>query len=237
MKVLVFYAVSLLAFVETSLACKCVQPTVESALNYAASTFRGKVIRELKPTGQNSDDLQQKGFVVRVTRIYKGCQFKFSERIIVTTNSDPASCGVNLAVDKNYVLSGDVLPLNSSALMQQFVNFPTNITSVVTAHACSFNQRWSLVSEYDKEQLRGYKNKCRTICDTGKDCPNGQYCDAKQCVTYNPPCPDDAPPAPCAADPCAVVAPCTQNTTCISYYCGQCTAIFVDDTKTRVCLP
>jgi hypothetical protein len=227
----VSFLLFLLFFPALSLACKCLLPTVDLALSNAASIFRGKVIRELNlPT-----DLQQRAFIVSVKRIFKGCLLNSPGRIIVTTGSSSASCGIDLLVDNNYVFSGDAERLGTNVYLQPYLKQFSNQTFIQPAGSCSFNKVWPTVTAKERDQLNNYSNVCARKCASGIECPKNAYCDSGKCVPYGQPCPDGTLPTPCFADPCTL-KPCVENATCIPNYCGGCTAIFIDANRTRVCV-
>jgi hypothetical protein len=226
-----FAFLALLSFPILSTACDCLQgPSAQSSLSaeYVDVVFRGKVVKELK-----SDDEFMKKYVVRVWRIFKGCSFK-EENIIVTTASDSAMCGVNLAVGGNstYVFSGYSMPMDVAALAQLGKN--SKVAYTVEIEGCDYTNKWEYVTESDKNLLRQHFNQCEK-CASGADCPDtSYYCDTGKCVKYDAPCPADTPMAKCMADPCTMSKPCTEAT-CVANYCGGCNVIWVDPNGSRVC--
>jgi hypothetical protein len=207
-------------------------PTVESALNNAASIFRGKVIREVKLPS----DLQQRAFTVNVKHIFKGCLVSSPGRVIVTTGSSSASCGIDLLIDKNYVFSGEAELLGTDAYFEPYLKQFSNQTVIQSAGSCNFNKLWPTVTLNERGQLNNYTNSCERKCITGNDCPKNANCDSGKCVQYGVPCPGGVLPTPCFADPCTVTESCSKSATCIANYCGGCNAIFVDVNRTRICI-
>ena len=213
------------------------QPTASRALNSTASIFVGTVVRQKKPLDQ---DMQEIVSVVSIDRIIKGCSLKKSERIVVSTASSTAACGVNLVVDKSYFFTGDVEKLDADLLLKTYgLSFKNPIKSTLHASSCSFNMLRSDATAKDRNMLFAYgknKNICPAKCIIGTDCPNQDYyCDSGKCILSYEPCPPDRPPAQCFADPCTVTKPCGDDLQCTPYYCGTCTAIFTDVNRTRVC--
>jgi hypothetical protein len=208
-------------------ACRCIEPpTAALALEKTSHVVRGVVRRQLKTVNGAVR------YVVQVGRVYKGCAFDVSDRIIVSTSTN--SCGATLAVGRTYVVSGSSTRVNAAtiALLGKTTNI--NVTQDVSISLCSYVQEWQQgVLPEDKTLLRQYVNQCAT-CKIGKDCLDGFTCDKGRCIDFSAPCPKDQPPALCPANPCNWAKPCTESK-CIPYYCGGCRAIFVAPNGTRVC--
>jgi hypothetical protein len=217
---------SLLLFPTPLSACRCIEaPTAALALEKTSHVVRGLVIRQLKTVNGAVR------YVVQVGKVFKGCAFDVSDRIIISTSTN--SCGVStLVVGRTYVWSGSSTPINAATITLLGKN--TKITQDVSINLCSYFQEWQLgVLPEDKTLLRQYVNQCAT-CNVGKDCLDGFTCDKGQCFDFSAPCPKDQPPALCPANPCNWAKPCTEAK-CVPYYCGGCRAIFVAPNGTRVC--
>ena len=231
----------LLIVCEVTYACKCMKPTASKALSSPTSSiFTGTVIRRKKSMDPNLPEIAT---IVSVDRIIKGCTLDLSDRIIVTTATTSAACGVNLKVNETYFFTGDIEPLDADLLLKTYdLVFPNNpIQSKVHASSCNFNIARRNVGMKVRNMLFDYgtnKNICPTKCIVGTDCPNEDYyCDSEEgtCQLFVEPCPPDRPPAPCAVDPCTVMEPCKDDLLCTPYYCGTCAAIFTDTNRTRTC--
>ena len=222
--------------IRSTLACKCLQPTASIALNSASSIFAGTVTRQKKPL---DEDIQEILSIVTVDRTIKGCALKKGERIVVTTGSSSAACGVNFDVDERYFITGDIEKLDADLVKKTYgLTFKNPIKSMVRVNSCNFNMLRRDVSQKDRNVLFEYgkkKNVCPAKCVIGTDCPNDYYCDSGKCKSFNEPCPDDRPPVACFADPCSVTEPCMDDLQCTAYYCGTCAAIFTDKNRTRTC--
>lgn len=223
--------------IRVTFACRCLQPSASRALNSTTSSiFAGTVVRQKKPLDK---DLQEILSIVTVDRTIKGCALKKGERIVVTTGSSSAACGVSFVVDESYFITGDIEKLDADLLKKMYgLTFKQPIKSAVRANSCSFNILKRNVSKKDRNLLFEYgtkKNVCPAKCSIGTDCPNDYYCDSGKCKLFYEPCPPDRPPTPCFADPCTVTKPCGDDLVCTPYYCGTCAAIFTDANRTRTC--
>jgi Tissue inhibitor of metalloproteinase len=138
-----------------SLACKCREPMIATALEGADVVFRGTVVRELKETNPSS---QTKRLVVKVGRVFKGCSFAMADRIVVTTSISSASCGVSTEIDKTYVFSGSSEFIDTATKKQLGKN--TKIMNAVSIQACMYNRDWDDIPSADKTALRAVVNDC-----------------------------------------------------------------------------
>jgi hypothetical protein len=223
--------VTLLLLPLVSLACKCMVPLVSSALDDADAVFRGMVIRELKQTDPTS---YTKELVVKVERVFKGCTFKVSDRIIVATSSSTASCGVFTETNKAYVFSGSSSPI--AATTKQKLGKNTKISQLVSVMSCVYNREWDGVPAEDKALLRAYKNQCAKSCVTGKDCPNEKhYCDTGKCIDLTAGCPITPLLGACIQDACKTAADSCPGAYCEPTFCGGCLPLFLDADRTRIC--
>lgn len=225
MKILFAFLLALLSSPTLSNACRCMVPTVQSALTNADAVFRGNVTRALK-----TDDGLQKKYVVSVKRVFKGCAFEAPQRIVVTTSSSSASCGVTLQLNTIYAFSASSTPIDDATKKQLGKN--TTVTQAVSIMTCNYNREWTSVPEEDKKALRAHNNQCPTKCKTGSDCKDKYYCDTGKCVADDAPCPVII--GACIADPCSNTQACP-GATCITTYCGGCLPLWIDANRTRVC--
>ena len=215
------------------------QPTAANALNSTtASIFTGTVLSQKKPLDKEKQEIIS---IVSIDRLIKGCSLKKSERIVVTTASSSAGCGVNFTVGESYFFTGDIEKLDTDLLLKTYgLNFKKPIKSTVHASSCSFNILKQDVTTKDRAMLVEYgktKNICPIKCNIGTDCLSRDYfCDSGYCKLFAQQCPPDIPLVQCFADPCAVTTPCSDNLQCTRDYCGTCTAIFTDANRTRTCL-
>lgn len=221
-------AAVILAFPILTFACSCLEGiSVRSSLQKTEAVFRGLVLRKLKDVEYASS------YVVSVERMYKGCNFKAADRIVVTTGINSAMCGLELEVDRVYAFSAFDTPIIPD--IQSQLKESHKIKRAVSIGLCDYNGvEWKNIPATGIKRLRRYDNtKCKVTCETGTNCLSTQYCDVDKCVAYNATC---ANPVNCVASPCSV-STCTEKSKCYNNYCGGCNAIFVDSTGTRVCNP
>jgi Tissue inhibitor of metalloproteinase len=223
------FSLAIPAFVS---ACSCVDPTVTltATLKRETSVFRGVVIRKL------NDYQDYSNYVVRVSRLFKGCNFLANERIMVATGRDDSQCGMSLKVNGTYAFSGYRYIINQ-ALAQQ-LGSGSAVKKAVEVDTCDYNKKWNQVSPTELQQLRSFDNSnCKAPCTTGRDCASTHYCDANKCIPFNKPCP--TPPATCGASPCSLAPVSTlcsePSAKCYNDFCGGCKKFFLDASKTRVC--
>jgi Tissue inhibitor of metalloproteinase len=215
----------LLALPALALACSCIAIDFESALTLTDSAWRGKVTRRLK----NSNN--RRIYEVSVLRLYKGCNFKANDHIIVTTRTNSAACGIELKVNTTYSFTGYRSTMGNG-IKNQLGSNPKKVSSVFGVTICDFVTKWTDVSEADKRLLNTFDNsKCVAKCNVGGDCPKDQYCDFGTCKSLTK-C--STPLVNCVAAPCSV-STCTAPSTCFDNYCGGCNAIFLDTANTRIC--
>lgn len=233
-----FLVVSLVAFAMPSLACRCMPKTWNETLTQPESlVFRGTVTK-VEPA---ADDFSQNKYIVQLGRVFKGCNIKGNERVLMTSYTDSATCGVVLALGASYLFStGPTQPIDNTTRVG--LGPRTKITQTVWASSCKYNQEWSDVPAEVLATLRSYQNQkmCQApkTCKTGADCPiKNSFCDSGKCMAIGAPCPSDRPQTSCVAEPCAVATPCSvEGSKCYNDYCGGCNAIFFDPNKmTRVC--
>jgi Tissue inhibitor of metalloproteinase len=215
-------------------ACSCIDPTVTltATLKRETSVFRGVVIRKL------NDFQDYSNYVVRVSRVFKGCHFLANERIMVATGRDDSLCGMSLKVNGTYAFSGYRYTISQALATATQLESGSAVKKAVQVDTCEYNKKWSQVSPAELQQLRSFDNsKCRAYCTTGLDCARTHYCDANKCTPFNKPC--ATPLATCGAPPCSLVpasALCTEpSAKCYNDYCGGCNKFFLDSSKTRVC--
>jgi hypothetical protein len=226
---------SIFTFPNAALACRCMQTTVESILVTPESVaFRGTVVRQVYTN--DTSTTQTNYFIFAVGRVFKGCDFKPSDRILVQTGSNSAMCGLDLKVGTNYLFTSRSTTQPLDKAMLQVLGKSTKISRQLWLSTCDFVREFTAVTDEEKTTLRNHNNQCNSNakCVLGTDCPKEQFCDAGKCVLYNAPCPIDTLPVACLADPCTIAKPCTDST-CLANYCGGCTAIFVAPNGTRVC--
>jgi hypothetical protein len=182
----------------------------------------------------NDTSTQTNNFIFAVGRVFKGCDIKPSDRILVQTGSNSAMCGLDLKVGTNYLLTSRSTTVPLDKAMLDVLGQSTKISRQLWVSTCDFVREFTAVTEEEKKALRNHNNQCTAKCVLGTDCPKEHYCDAGKCIPYNAPCPNNAMPVKCFADPCTVAKPCTEST-CLANYCGGCNAIFVAPNGTRVC--
>lgn len=213
-----------------TLACSCMEPrSISNALKTVDAVFRGLVVRKLKDISN-----YESVYIVRVNRLFKGCDFAAGERVIVTTGTNSALCGINIKVNATYVFSGYGTELVRS-ISSQIKN--TKIRRAVHVGLCDYNVIANQIVAADARTMRQYDNTaCRPTCVTGvADCTSStQYCDNGTCVPYpptTPTCTIACTVAPCSTAPACGVA----NAKCYDDVCGGCQWVYVDATATRVC--
>jgi hypothetical protein len=222
-------------------SCICGNPVNAKLALSLENVFRGIVTKKLtstKPAGFKSAN-----YIVRVTKVFKGCSFVASERIVVTTGDSPFHCGIDLQVNGTYAFSGDRLAIQDNVKAQLGKN--TKILRGVFANACSYNVKWSAVTVVDLKLFRNHDNsQCVATCDSGADCPNNHFCDDGKCVAFDRFC-FVFPPPHCPVSPCSVAPPCMQSSCegllctvsavkCHDNFC-DCSHEYIDTTNMRVC--
>lgn len=97
---------------------------------------------------------QDRTYLVRVERVFKGCDFEADDFVMVTTASQRARCGVSNIVDQRYVFSGRVTTSNSSQ--------PELVRRMHTVHvgSCRYNRRWFGMPRRAKNLLLNQNNTC-----------------------------------------------------------------------------
>lgn len=178
----------------------------------------------------------QRQFLVKVRRVYKGCDFDCGDTVIVTTGSDGAMCGVYLQEKKHYLLTGHLVKADDVAIAAVKER---DIAAEVSIVSCEINTDWKYVSYEDKKLLWKYAKldrDCGTGCESGADCLKNDYCDAGRCIDSTATCPFYVPVVHCLVDPCEN-EPCKEageGGRCLSNYCGGCHAICIDKEGNRV---
>jgi Tissue inhibitor of metalloproteinase len=120
-------------------ACRCLEaPSVQRSLKVTDYVVRGRIIRKLRDVDSLST------FEVLVKRVYKGCDVTRVQRIVVTTGSSSASCGIDLRVPSTYLLSGYTRPLTEGITAQ--LPPGSNITQVVSVLSCDYNALWATLT-------------------------------------------------------------------------------------------
>jgi Tissue inhibitor of metalloproteinase len=225
---LFFHLVLVLALPTLISSCSCLDEiSLQTSIGRVDSVFRGTVLRQLR----NVDDYSN--YVVLVSRVFKGCNFKANERIVVKTGSEESVCGVALKVNSTYAFSGYTSSIDS--VIKKDLDSGSNVKKAGSVGSCDYNLPWSQVSSADSALLRNYDNsKCVAKCTTGIDCLKTHYCDSGTCVAFNKPCPK--PLVKCAVAPCSLATPCSVSSSkCNNDYCGGCKSFFLDSSTTRVC--
>lgn len=144
----------LICFPLAVFGCTCSDElNLETSMNRVDMALRAVVIRKLKDANYESS------YVVRIARVFKGCNVSSTERMIVTTGSSGSMCGVELSVNATYALTGFVTPMLSE-VRSQLAN-RTSISSALWIGSCDYNERWSTARTEDIRMLRSYNNsKC-----------------------------------------------------------------------------
>jgi hypothetical protein len=212
--------------------CSCLPEslTAEASLDRDDSVFRGVVLRKLKDT---SDYLN---YVVEVTKVFKGCNFNVTERVLVSTGSVLTNCEIVHTVNKTYVFSGYQTQI--SGIVQKQLGSKTRVKKAVELEFCGFNNPWNQVSRAESNALRAHDNgKCVAKCTTGVDCLGTHYCDAGACVALRPQCNTTTSLRACGAWPYSIATPCSETTAkCYAYWCGGWQSFYLDSNNTRVCM-
>jgi hypothetical protein len=79
-------------------ACKCMLVPPSEAAAQASAVFEGRVV---EVTDVQGAEQPRRSVTLRVVRGWKGMQ---SERVVLTTASDSAACGIDFARDQNYLV-------------------------------------------------------------------------------------------------------------------------------------
>jgi hypothetical protein len=146
----------ILSIPTVALACTCYgisswqPPTIQTSLARVDAVFRGTVLRKLKNVELSS------GYVVGVRKIFKGCSFNATERILVTTANMPTFCGLdNLKINATYVFSA--YPVALGAFQSQLPK-STKVQHGVAASICDVTRQSKDVSSKDLQLLNRYDN-------------------------------------------------------------------------------
>ena len=160
--------------------------------DHVDTVFQGLVQRQ-HIANETSDRSRLTYYVVSAGRIFKGCNFKNAETILIETSSDLEECGgVDFSLKKSYVFSGDTVPANTDFINSAAMKDPSlNKDVMVRVNSCALNTEFNLLSQTDKETLWSSTNIC-TKCMSTADCPGGiiggsYYCDQNKCVAYDRP--------------------------------------------------
>jgi hypothetical protein len=162
-----------------ALACSCLPLSVNETMQreHIGIVFRGTVVRTFAVRSNNDPAVktnttsaagvamlhdEPNQFIVQVTKVYKGCHIKTNERIIVSSNSIGAMCGMSLTLNANYIFTSSVSqpidPLTSAQLGNR-----SKVKQEIWISSCGLNQVWSTVAEEDKATIRGYKKECPIV--------------------------------------------------------------------------
>jgi hypothetical protein len=140
-----------------ALACTCYgisswqPPTIQTSLARVDAVFRGTVLRKLKNVELSS------GYVVRVHKIFKGCSFNATDRILVTTATMPSFCGLdNLKVNATFVFSA--YPIATLVAFQSQLPKVSKVQHAVAASICDVTRQSKDVSSSDLQLLNRYDN-------------------------------------------------------------------------------
>jgi Tissue inhibitor of metalloproteinase len=144
-----------------SLACRCMQPTLNTSLymDDDSIVMAGEINDEIKldTTTTNDTEIGNRFFTFTVKRVYKGpCSIQASDTIIVSTSASTASCGLNLQPDSWYTFSAFASPPGDGALL---------LPSAVQVHvgACAYHAAGDEMSRADRLVLRKFeRKKCTT---------------------------------------------------------------------------
>ncbi len=123
--------------------CNCSAPTLASS--FQASTI---VIKALV-TGNEPSANGNRFYDARVQTVYKGCDVKPNQNVVLTTKATAASCGVFLDTATEYVLMGDVdhvLEVFSTNGVRQIV--------YISVSKCRFRARYITLNAYQVQHLK-----------------------------------------------------------------------------------
>jgi hypothetical protein len=206
-------------------ACSCLEaPSVQRSLAITDHVFRGRILKKYRDVNFLTI------FRVVVNRVYKGCDFARTQRIIVATGNNSAACGIDLKVGSTYLFSGYTYPFVAGIAAQLAPR--DNITRVTNVRSCDYNAVWTSLSVASRRRLRRYGNRrCRpTTCNKDSDCTTRNtnttkpFCVEGVCV-QNPLVP--LPPTPSPSN-CTSGADCRNGTqycdagTCVAFPSLQC---------------
>jgi hypothetical protein len=205
-------------------ACSCFEkPSVQRSLAVTDHVFRGRILRSYKDVNFLAT------FRVVVNRVYKGCDFSRSQRVIVTTGRDSAACGIDLKVGSTYLFSGFTYPFVAGIASQLAPK--DNVTRVVNVRSCDYNAIWTTLSVASRRRLRRYGNRrcVRTTCNIDSDCRNATKpsCVEGVCVQNRTIVPLPPTPTPSPSN-CTSGANCRNGTqycdagTCVAFPSLQC---------------
>jgi hypothetical protein len=154
----VFSCTTLLVLVSSllpslSMACRCMQPTLDIALNEPDSiVIVGKINDEIKldTTNTTTDEIRNRYFTFKLRRVIKApsCSMQVNDTIIVSTSASTASCGLNLQPNTWYTFSAHASsPQDGDLLLPLAVQ--------VQVGACAYNAEGNL-PQADRPTLRAF---------------------------------------------------------------------------------
>ena len=94
-------------------ACKCIPPTLELSFQDRNIVIQALVLRDgndhhhHQQQQQNEQEQLQRFYVARVTHVYKGCNIRVHQKVVLITPKFEAACGVVLTNQTEYLLTGD----------------------------------------------------------------------------------------------------------------------------------
>ena len=157
------FVVILLVLFQSTQACECIKsPTVAAALKNEDIDYvlRGYVKRQIDMGTTNIN--APKYYSVRVWRVYKGCTFTNATSIVLTAAGNSALCGINLALNQNYVFSGRSTPAESDVIKKAQEKNPKIVSNeMVRVNMCDFNSEFLSLSITEKDLVRKQKNICK----------------------------------------------------------------------------
>lgn len=255
---LLFLGLLLTLLLSTTEACKCIQPTLNTSIANNEIAVHVKVGRAI-----DTDDETLRYYVGNKIQTFKGCDVPL--KFVIKTTSSSASCGVDLALNTQYLLFGSV----SKEVVKGYGNDKKVV--VLSINSCQFQRKWSRVSEHNRRKLRRL-TPCPK-CHSDKDCSADQYCAGGKCRKdgtcrntrdcFNPSnfyqiavrciyyvdcdddhmcspvcgssCPDGLSLAECFAAPCDTTTCKEKYASCHDDYCGGCNALFFNAKGDPVC--
>jgi Tissue inhibitor of metalloproteinase len=163
------------------LACSCLPLSVNETMQreHIGLVVRGTVLRAFVPTLSHDPAVnatngaatgvtlfsgdESNQYIVQITKVYKGCNVKTNERIIVSSSSVGSMCGMSLTVNTNYIFSTSVQNQPIDPVTSAQLGNRSKVKQSIWISSCGLNQVWSTVAAQDKATIQSYKKQCLSV--------------------------------------------------------------------------
>ena len=152
----------------TAEACSCMPPDLVRTTNESDHVMVGKVVRKRKKG-------QTRYFELEINRTFKGC-FVAGSSVILRSPVSGATCGINLAKNRRYLITG-----YDSSLQ--------NGNPAISINSCGHIYEWQTVPQTDRAFLNSRYVDCPS--QGVQQCADGTMpmsCTVDPCSTYNGTC-------------------------------------------------